>query len=131
MKNKLPIEERMEQLKPLKILEVKFDELQDFFDKRIKEHLEKNKHKQKEKEKKKTALQINLENAINDYIRVFVKKHGYEFSYWVSGEVGGIACFIDQYYFNFDDIRNDIDKKVKRELIFKKQDKEVDRHFKK
>lgn len=78
--------------------------------------------KPKEKKVRLTALQINYNRAVNDYLELFVKKHGYEFTDWVSGEVGGIACFIEQYFFNFDDIKFDIDNKIKKDLIFQYQD---------
>mgnify|MGYP003546148136 FL=1 len=47
------------------------------------------------------TLKKQYEQAVNRYIEKFVKKHGYQFTYWVSDEVGETACFIEQYYFNF------------------------------
>lgn len=67
-------------------------------------------------------LQKEYQDVVNQYLKKFIKKHKYEFSYWVSADIGGIACFIDQYYFDFDDIRFDIDNNVEKDLIFKWQD---------
>jgi len=46
-------------------------------------------------------LKQNYENICNTIVERFVKKHGYEFNYWVSGEVGGVACFINQYFLEY------------------------------
>jgi len=70
----------------------------------------------------KRDLKKEYEAICNEYIKDFVKKQGYEFSYWVADKVGGIACFIEQYFFNIDDIRYDIDNKVKKGRIFEWQD---------
>lgn len=67
-------------------------------------------------------LKIEYSQIVNKYLIMFVKKQGYEFSYWVSDDVGGMACFIEQYFFSFDDIRTDIDKKAREGLIFEWQD---------
>ena len=76
------------------------------------------------------TIKKQYEIAVNAYIERFVKKHGYEFTYWVSDEVGGTACFIEQYYFNFTDIKYDIDNKVEKGLIFRHQDDSVNHYFK-
>ena len=78
-----------------------------------------------------TPLQKSYIAIAEQYLKAFIKKQGYEFSYWVADDVGGVACFIDQYFFGFDDIRIDIDKKAKKGLIFKWQDDVVDNHEKK
>ena len=75
------------------------------------------------------TIKKQYEIAVNAYIEKFVKKHGYEFTYWVSDEVGETACFIEQYYFNFTDIKYDIDNKVEKGLIFSHQDDSVNHHF--
>ncbi len=80
----------------------------------------------KNKTKLLTGLEIEFNVVVEKYINKFVKKHGYEFSNWVSDEIGSIACFIDQYFFNFDDIRYDIDNNIKKELIFRWQDDGVE-----
>jgi hypothetical protein len=80
----------------------------------------------KKKPKKLSELQVTFNFVAEKYIQKFEKKHGYEFSSWVSDEVGGIACFIEQYFFSFDDIRYDIDNNVKKGLIFQWQDDGVE-----
>lgn len=74
-------------------------------------------------------IKEQYEIAVNRYIEKFVKKHGYEFTDWVSDEVGGVAVFIEQYFFSFTDIKYDIDNKVKKGLIFRHQDDSVEHHF--
>jgi hypothetical protein len=80
----------------------------------------------KNKTKKLSELQVTFNFVVEKYIQKFEKKHGYQFSDWVSDDIGGIACFIEQYYFNFDDIRYDIDNNVKKGLIFQWQDEGVE-----
>lgn len=75
-----------------------------------------------------TKLQKKYNLICEEYIAKFVKNQGYEFSYWTANEVGSIACFIDQYFFNFDDIRFDIDNKCPKGLIFKWQDDGLEFH---
>ena len=50
----------------------------------------------------------NLNNAIQKYIEFFCKKQEIEFEYWISNEIGSTAAFGD-YFFNFGDIKNDIE----------------------
>jgi len=57
-----------------------------------------------------------------EYIKHFCKKQEYEFSYWVSDHIGGIACFIEQYFFSLDDIVTDINFNLPKGLIFEWQD---------
>lgn len=80
----------------------------------------------KKQTKKISELEKSFIKIVELYITKFEKKHGYEFSDWVSGNVGEMACFIEQYYFNFDDIRYDIDNNVKKGLIFQWQDEGVE-----
>ena len=84
----------------------------------------------KKQTKKISELEKTFIKITEMYISKFEKKHGYEFSSWVSDEVGGICCFIEQYFFNFDDIRYDIDNNVKKGLIFKWQDDGVENEAK-
>lgn len=67
-------------------------------------------------------LKQNYELACDAYITAFVYKHGYEFTGWVADQVGGIAEFIEQYFFNMEDIRYDIDNKLPKDKIFEWQD---------
>ena len=84
----------------------------------------------KTKKKIMSKLQKEYIAVVNKYLDMFIKKQGYEFSSWVSDDVGGIACFIEQYFFSFDDIRMDIDRKIKKGLIFEWQDDGVENHEK-
>jgi hypothetical protein len=74
--------------------------------------------------RKETIITLNNEyNRIcNAYVDEFVKKQGYEFDYWVSSEVGGIASFIEQYYFNMEDIAYDMNNNKPKGKIFSWQD---------
>jgi hypothetical protein len=69
----------------------------------------------------KSDLQKQYEAICTVYVRAFELKHGFEFSGWV-GDFGCMTSWIEQYFFGFDDIRYDIDHKVKKGLIFEWQD---------
>ena len=71
-------------------------------------------------------LKKEYEKLCNEYVKKFVKKHGYEFDYWIADDVGGIASFIEQYYFNLSDIRYDLENKILKGEIFKWQDENVE-----
>lgn len=62
------------------------------------------------------------EKACNDLIELFCKKQNLEFDYWVSDEVGGIAYFTADYFFNLSDIVLDLKTKQKAGLITQWQD---------
>jgi len=74
------------------------------------------------------TMKENLESAIDDYIEFFEKKHGYELDYWLPHK-GEIACFGD-FYFNFDDIRMDIEQERPEHEIFDWQDATLEWHYK-
>lgn len=84
----------------------------------------------KQKTKKISELEKTFIKIVELYIAKFEKKHGYEFSSWASSDIGGICCFIEQYFFNFEDIRYDIDNNVKKGLIFQWQDDGVENESK-
>ena len=67
-------------------------------------------------------LKERYEKACNDYIAEFTKKQEIEFDGWVGDEVGGIASFIDQYFFNISDIVWDINSNQPEGLILQWQD---------
>lgn len=69
-----------------------------------------------------SKLKKRYEDVCNEYLQLFIKKHGYEFSFWVGDDVGDCACFIDQYFFSFSDIAYDINTKCKKGLIFEWHD---------
>lgn len=64
----------------------------------------------------------NLLSNYNDIcmklVKKFVQKHKYEFSY----NIGHIYCFIEQYYFNIEDIIYDLEHDLPADLIFQWQD---------
>ncbi len=61
-------------------------------------------------------LKTELEKNINLYIEKFCKKHDLYFEYWIADRVGGI-CQISEYYFNFEDIRIDLELKQPKDFI--------------
>jgi len=64
-------------------------------------------------------LKKSYEKITNEYLDLFIKKHDFniEDGYWVGKQVGGVIM-IGDYYFNFDDIRLDIDLNVEEKTIF-------------
>lgn len=75
--------------------------------------------------KRKELKKLN-EFVANEYIRKFEKKHDYQFDYWVADEVGGVASFVEQYFFNYDDIRYDINENLPKGLIYDWQEQSVE-----
>lgn len=66
-------------------------------------------------------LQERYEEACGDYILLFSVKHNLDFSGWID-EVGGIAGFIEQYFFSMSDIVYDINTNQPKHLITQWQD---------
>lgn len=66
-------------------------------------------------------LKQKYDDACNEIIKHFIKKQGYEFSYWVADEIGRIACFTN-HFLRMSDIILDLNKKAEKGLIFKWQD---------
>lgn len=71
-------------------------------------------------------LRNQYENICNEYIRRFSEKQGIEFDGWIGNEVGGIASFISQYFFNIDDITLDMNTNQPIGLILDWQSDGVD-----
>ena len=71
-------------------------------------------------------LKIQYESICNEYIRRFCEKQDIEFDGWIGGEVGGIASFMCQYFFNIDDIAFDINTNQPVDLILNWQNDGVD-----
>lgn len=71
-----------------------------------------------------SALFSEYSRICDAYIDEFVKKQGYEFDYWIGG-AGCIASFIEQYYFNMEDIVYDMNNDKPAGKIFKWQDYNV------
>ena len=64
-----------------------------------------------------------LNKAIDKYIKAFEKKHNIKFDYWIS-RTGTIAVCGD-YYFDFNDIRTDLDEDAQERKIFDWYDEEL------
>ncbi len=62
-------------------------------------------------------LSKRYENVVSEYIELFCKKHELDFECWVGGNIGGIACFGDVFYFSFQVIVWDINTNQKKGLI--------------
>ena len=71
---------------------------------------------------KTSELKYCYELVCAEYIRKFSKKQKLEFDGWVGSHIGGIAEFINQYFFNLDDIVYDINNNLPKNLIMKWQD---------
>ena len=78
-------------------------------------------------------LKTKYEKIVEQYLIAFVEKQDLDIEncYWVADRVGEILSVNEQYYFNFDDIRFDVDNDVKDGLILKWQDESLDNYFKK
>lgn len=57
------------------------------------------------------TLKQQYSSVVLKYTKAFCKKHDIEFEYWAGGDIGTIA-FIADYFFNFDDMRFDIDEDI-------------------
>jgi hypothetical protein len=69
------------------------------------------------------------EKACNAIVKAFAKKHEVDFDGWVSDDVGGVASFSCQYFFNIDDMVHDLKTNQKKNLILRWQEDGVDAHF--
>ena len=78
-------------------------------------------------------LKTKYEKIVNEYLQIFIEKQGFDADdcYWIGDKIGEILSVNEQYHFNFDDIRFDVDNNVKAELIFRWQDESLDNYFKK
>jgi len=62
-------------------------------------------------------LRKTYENSVKEYLSQFIIKHDFpELEFWVGDEIGGIAQ-IGDYYFNFQDIKLDIDDNIPEPTI--------------
>lgn len=64
-------------------------------------------------------LKEQYENIVMEYIQKFCKKQELTFEHWVGDEIGGIACFGDVFFYNFNDIVWDINSNQSKGLIVK------------
>ena len=71
-------------------------------------------------------LHLDYCKICNDFIAAFEEKQDIEFNYWVGDEVGGIASFAWQYFFNLSDIILDIITNQPKGKILDWQDEDLD-----
>ena len=71
-------------------------------------------------------LKIEYDKLCNEWIKLFCKKQGIEFDFWIGDEIGGIASFICQYYFTIDNIIFDLTTNQPKGLILNWQIDEVE-----
>lgn len=71
-------------------------------------------------------LKERYEACCSEYLQKFVEKQEIEFDYWIGGTIGGLASFIDQYFFSMDDIIYDIEHNCEVGLILSWQDDGVE-----
>lgn len=62
-------------------------------------------------------LKQQYDQIIDQYIKIFEKKHGLEFEFFVGDDNSGVACFGDIFYFNISDILFCINNKLPKHLI--------------
>ena len=63
------------------------------------------------------SMKEDYNKSVNLYIKAFEEKHDIEFDYWVADIIGSIAMFGD-YFFDFLDIKYDIDNFIEEKEIF-------------
>lgn len=68
----------------------------------------------------------NYEMACQELVKQFSLKHDLEFDGWVGDDIGGIASFIDQYFFSMDDIALDLKTDQPKHSILRWQDDNVE-----
>lgn len=73
---------------------------------------------------------VNLNACIHLYVDFFAKKHDLCFEYWVADQIGGVACFGDEYFVDFLVIRLDLEENVPANVFFKWFDSTVDSSLK-
>ena len=73
--------------------------------------------------KPRTSLSVAYDNACNDYAKAFAEKHEMDYTDedWVGGDFGTILGLGD-YYFNFQEIKYDMDYNIDKDEIFKYYD---------
>ena len=71
---------------------------------------------------------INYENACNILVAEFEKKQEIDFDGWVGDEIGEIALFSGEYFFNLSDIVLDLKTNQPKGLILKWFNESIDFH---
>lgn len=59
-----------------------------------------------------------LDLVIEKYVKLFEKKHDVYFEFWVLDRTGTIACFSNEYYIDFDDLRLDLEENISKKMFF-------------
>ena len=72
-----------------------------------------------------------LDSAIKIYIEMFEIKHDVYFEFWVLDRTGTIACFSNEYYIDFDDLRLDLEENINNKMFFAWYDLALDLGLKK
>ena len=72
------------------------------------------------------SLKQEYIDIVDKYLFAFIRKQNIKFDGWVGNDIGGVAQFIEQYYFSFNDIRMDIDNNVPKGIILDWQNDNID-----
>ncbi len=69
-------------------------------------------------------LKNRYEAICEEYRKLFIEKQGFELqdTYWIADEIGGVLSCNEEYFFNIDVIRFDVDNDVEVGLAMKAQD---------
>ena len=78
-------------------------------------------------------LKNKYNKIVEQYLMAFVEKQELDIEncYWVADKIGEILSINEQYYFNFDDIRFDVDNNIKAGTILEWQQESIDNYSKK
>lgn len=76
-------------------------------------------------------LKTEYADIVGDYCQLFCQKHGFDYcpDEWVGGDVGGVLQVNDDYFFNFDDMRYDIDNDVEKGVFMEWYEYSVEVEF--
>ena len=77
-----------------------------------------------------TELQARYKAVCRAYIKEFCDKQDLYFEYAVLDDLGGMLCFSNEYFINFDNIRLDIDEDAPKGLILDWHEKSL-KHYEK
>lgn len=71
-------------------------------------------------------LNRQYEFVCNEWVQKFCNKQDLVFDYWIGDEIGGLACFNEEYFFNLSDIIQDLIKKQPKGFILEWYEEGVD-----
>lgn len=63
-------------------------------------------------------MRNQIETWIDAYVELFGNKHDLDFDYWVADRFGTVACFSNEYFVDFQDIRLDLEHSIPSGLFF-------------